>query len=82
MSQELPVAELNVLVERYFSAFLDCIRAGDGDRHPLPNSPCACHYEGRCAKDYPAGKKFDSSYDRGQPLMQRAGVGEWQHATD
>jgi FKBP-type peptidyl-prolyl cis-trans isomerase FklB len=26
-----------------------------------------CHYEGRCAADYPAGKTFDSSYDRGSP---------------
>jgi len=43
------------------------IRAGNGGGHPLPNSPCECHYEGRCAKDYPAGKKFDSSYDRGSP---------------
>jgi len=43
------------------------LRAGNGNSHPLPNSPCACHYEGRCAKDWPAGKKFDSSYDRGSP---------------
>uniref|UniRef100_A0A7S3ESB1 peptidylprolyl isomerase n=1 Tax=Haptolina ericina TaxID=156174 RepID=A0A7S3ESB1_9EUKA len=43
------------------------LRAGGGDRHPLPNSPCDCHYEGRCAADYPGGKKFDSSYDRGSP---------------
>jgi len=43
------------------------LRAGGGDKHPLPNSPCECHYEGRCAKDYPTGKKFDSSYDRGSP---------------
>ena len=43
------------------------LRAGDGDAHPLPNSPCECHYEGRCAKDWPSGKKFDSSYDRGSP---------------
>lgn len=43
------------------------LRAGDGDKHPLPNSPCDCHYEGRCAKDWPTGKKFDSSYDRGSP---------------
>jgi hypothetical protein len=40
------------------------LRAGNGDGHPLPNSPCECHYEGRCAKDWPSGKKFDSSYDR------------------
>ena len=43
------------------------LRAGNGDRHPLSNSPCSCHYEGRCAKDWPSGKKFDSSYDRGSP---------------
>ena len=43
------------------------LRAGGGDWHPLPNSPCDCHYEGRCAADYPGGKKFDSSYDRGSP---------------
>ena len=43
------------------------LRAGTGDRHPLPSSPCDCHYEGRCAKDWPTGKKFDSSYDRGSP---------------
>jgi len=43
------------------------LRAGDGNDHPLPSSPCDCHYEGRCAKDWPKGKKFDSSYDRGSP---------------
>jgi len=43
------------------------LRAGTGDAHPLPDSPCACHYEGRCAKDWPTGAKFDSSYDRGEP---------------
>merc|ERR1711924_267908 len=32
-----------------------------------PSSPCLCHYEGRCAKDWPSGKKFDSSYKRGSP---------------
>ena len=43
-------------------------RAGGGDSHPLPSSPCACHYEGRCASDWPDGKTFDSSYARGQPI--------------
>jgi FKBP-type peptidyl-prolyl cis-trans isomerase FklB len=43
------------------------LRAGDGKEHPLVNSPCECHYEGRSAKDYPEGPKFDSSYDRGSP---------------
>merc|ERR1712166_232417 len=43
------------------------LRAGTGDAHPLPGSPCDCHYEGRCCNDWPAGKKFDSSYDRGSP---------------
>lgn len=41
------------------------LRAGEGSGHPLPGSPCSCHYEGRCAQDWPNGKKFDSSYDRG-----------------
>merc|ERR1712110_427305 len=35
--------------------------------HPTVNSPCECHYEGRTAANYPSGKKFDSSYDRGSP---------------
>jgi len=43
------------------------LRAGDGGSHPLADSPCACHYEGRLAKDWPGGKTFDSSYDRGAP---------------
>ena len=43
------------------------LRSGDGTHHPTVNSPCECHYEGRSAKDYPSGPKFDSSYDRGSP---------------
>jgi FKBP-type peptidyl-prolyl cis-trans isomerase FklB len=43
------------------------LRAGDGKHHPKVNSPCECHYEGRDAKNYPGGEKFDSSYDRGSP---------------
>jgi len=43
------------------------LRAGDGDSHPTPDSSCECHYEGRVAKEYPDGEKFDSSYDRGSP---------------
>ena len=43
------------------------LRAGTGDSSPLPDSPCDCHYEGRCAKDWPTGKTFDSSYERGAP---------------
>merc|ERR1711865_813804 len=43
------------------------LRAGTGDSHPTVDSPCECHYEGRSAKDYPSGEKFDSSYDRGSP---------------
>ena len=31
LSQELPAEELNALVERYFSSFLDCIHAAGGD---------------------------------------------------
>ena len=41
--------------------------SGDGKDHPTKDSPCVCHYEGRTAQNYPAGQKFDSSYDRGKP---------------
>merc|ERR1719305_2032102 len=43
------------------------LRTGDGDSHPTADSPCECHYEGRTAENYPAGEKFDSSYDKGEP---------------
>eukprot|EP00933_Yihiella_yeosuensis_P080475 TRINITY_DN9390_c0_g1_i1.p1 TRINITY_DN9390_c0_g1~~TRINITY_DN9390_c0_g1_i1.p1 ORF type:complete len:226 (-),score=58.87 TRINITY_DN9390_c0_g1_i1:250-927(-) len=43
------------------------LRTGDGTESPTANSPCSCHYEGRVAQNYPDGKKFDSSYDRGSP---------------
>ena len=46
------------------------IREGDGEAHPLKDTQCSCHYEGRTAQEYsksPKGKKFDSSYDRGDP---------------
>lgn len=41
-----------------------------GENHPLPDTSCECHYEGRTAQEWnkaPKGKKFDSSYDRGSP---------------
>lgn len=40
------------------------LKHGDGKFHPLLDSPCACHYEGTLIN----GMKFDSSYDRGQPI--------------
>merc|ERR1719271_499569 len=43
------------------------LRKGEGQHHPTKNSPCECHYEGRDAKEWPNGEKFDSSYDRGSP---------------
>ena len=43
------------------------LRSGDGSDHPLVNSPCECHYEGRTVANYPEGPVFDSSYARGQP---------------
>merc|ERR1719482_985465 len=54
------------------TAFLEAnkdkvLRKGEGQHHPTKNSPCECHYEGRDAKNYPDGEKFDSSYDRGSP---------------
>lgn len=41
------------------------LRSGEGTDHPLVNSPCECHYEGRTAANYPSGPVFDSSYARG-----------------
>mmetsp|Transcript_39700 Transcript_39700/g.61928 ORF Transcript_39700/g.61928 Transcript_39700/m.61928 type:complete len:230 (+) Transcript_39700:62-751(+) len=46
------------------------LRAGEGTDHPTVDSECSCHYEGRTAQEWsktPQGKKFDSSYDRGEP---------------
>jgi len=39
------------------------LKAGTGVGHPLPATPCDCHYEGKLIN----GNKFDSSYDRGAP---------------
>ena len=43
------------------------LRSGDGEFHPKAGTSCECHYEGRTAKEWPSGDKFDSSYDRGSP---------------
>jgi len=46
------------------------LREGEGEAHPLRDTQCECHYEGRTAQEWskePKGKKFDSSYDRGSP---------------
>jgi FKBP-type peptidyl-prolyl cis-trans isomerase len=43
------------------------LRPGDGQEHPLFNTRCDCHYEGRTVKEHPTGKTFDSSYARGSP---------------
>jgi FKBP-type peptidyl-prolyl cis-trans isomerase len=58
------------------------LRQGKGTGHPLPGTPCSCHYEGRCAADYPTGKKFDSSYDRGSPttFAPNQVIGGWTEA--
>uniref|UniRef100_A0A7S3P827 peptidylprolyl isomerase n=1 Tax=Amphora coffeiformis TaxID=265554 RepID=A0A7S3P827_9STRA len=39
------------------------LEKGSGLYHPLPNSPCSCHYHGTLID----GSTFDSSYDRGSP---------------
>lgn len=46
------------------------LESGTGTQHPLPSTQCSCHYEGRTAQEFskvPKGKKFDSSFDRGEP---------------
>ena len=58
---------------------------GDGEAHPLASTDCTCHYEGRTAQEYsksPKGKKFDSSFDRGDPTnFSPSGViGGWTEA--
>ena len=39
------------------------LEEGKGVYHPLPNTPCSCHYAGTLID----GTTFDSSYDRGEP---------------
>eukprot|EP01065_Artemidia_motanka_P019867 TRINITY_DN23747_c0_g1_i1.p1 TRINITY_DN23747_c0_g1~~TRINITY_DN23747_c0_g1_i1.p1 ORF type:complete len:306 (+),score=92.13 TRINITY_DN23747_c0_g1_i1:49-918(+) len=61
------------------------LREGDGDAHPLPDTTCDCHYEGRTAQEYvkgAKGKKFDSSYDRGSPtsFAPSGVIGGWTEA--
>lgn len=44
-------------------------KGGDGAKSPNSNDKCQTHYAGfLLEKDGSLGKKFDSSYDRGQPL--------------
>lgn len=43
------------------------LKTGQGASHPLPSTPCKCHYEGRTAGNHPNGVTFDSSYSRGSP---------------
>lgn len=43
------------------------VTSGEGKEHPLPDTDCTCHYEGRVAQNFPDGKTFDSSYDRNEP---------------
>ena len=58
------------------------IRAGDGLHHPLKDSPCECHYEGRTASNFPDGPVFDSSYARGSPttFAPNQVIGGWTEA--
>jgi len=39
------------------------LEKGTGVHHPLPGTPCKCHYAGTLTD----GTTFDSSYDRGEP---------------
>jgi len=47
-------------------------REGEGDK-PAPGTMISAHYNGRLLI---SGKKFDSSYDRGEPLKFKVGVGQ------
>lgn len=61
------------------------IETGTGQEHPKVDTDCTCHYEGRTAQEYskvPAGKKFDSSFDRGEPtnFAPNQVIGGWTEA--
>jgi len=61
------------------------LEEGDGEAHPLASTDCTCHYEGRTAQEYsksPKGKKFDSSFDRGDPsnFAPSGVIGGWTEA--
>jgi peptidylprolyl isomerase len=47
-------------------------REGEGDK-PTPGTMIKAHYTGRLLEN---GRKFDSSYDRGEPLRFKVGVGQ------
>ncbi len=47
-------------------------REGEGGK-PSPGTTISAHYNGRLLL---SGKKFDSSYDRGEPLKFKVGVGQ------
>jgi len=42
------------------------LKQGQGGK-PGPSSSCKCNYEGRLSTNFPDGKTFDSSYQRGAP---------------
>ena len=61
------------------------LEEGDGEAHPLVGTDCTCHYEGRTAQEFskePKGKKFDSSFDRGEPtnFAPSGVIGGWTEA--
>ena len=58
------------------------IESGSGTEHPRADTDCTCHYEGRTAQQYPAGRKFDSSFDRGEPtnFAPNQVIGGWTEA--
>ncbi len=47
-------------------------REGEGDT-PKPGNTISAHYTGRLLSN---GRKFDSSYDRGEPIKFKVGVGQ------
>jgi FKBP-type peptidyl-prolyl cis-trans isomerase len=51
----------------------EVITEGDGKTYPQEGDSLSVHYEGKLARE---GTKFDSSYDRGEPMTFVIGEGQ------
>lgn len=58
------IKDKNVFLDKKTGLMFKVLKRGEGKEHPLVGTECECNYEGTLV----TGKKFDSSFDRGQPL--------------
>ena len=45
----------------------EVLKRGPGTTHPKPSDQCSVHYKGMLITEFPHGKPFDSSLQRGEP---------------